>query len=141
MCRTGRWSVCLALLNEEREVNPQMAKEPLVGAGRRADLQAEDLYRLAVTDPLTGCYNRRFFYEVIERELERHRRHGIPLSLLFIDINHFKNVNDSLGHEAGDLVLQSVASLPTRSGSAGPARRSWKWITRLKSRFATILFS
>jgi diguanylate cyclase (GGDEF)-like protein len=99
---------------EERGVHPRMAKETLVGAGRLADLQAEDLYRLAVTDPLTGCYNRRFFYEVIERELERHRRHGIPLSLLFIDINHFKKVNDSLGHEAGDLVLQSVADFLKR---------------------------
>ena len=91
-----------------------MAKEPLVDAGRLSDLLAEDLYRLAVTDPLTGCYNRRFFYEVIERELERHRRYFIPLSLLFIDIDHFKNVNDSLGHEAGDLVLQSVADFLKR---------------------------
>ena len=76
---------------------------------RLTDLQAEDLYRLAVTDPLTGCYNRRFLDEVIDRELGRHRRYGVPLSLLFVDVDQFKAVNDSLGHEGGDHVLQSVA--------------------------------
>ena len=70
---------------------------------------AEALYQLAVTDSLTGCYNRRFFEDVIDRELERHRRYGIPLSVLFVDVDRFKAVNDSLGHEAGDRVLRSIA--------------------------------
>lgn len=83
--------------------------------GRRlADLQVEELYQVAITDPLTGCYNRRFFDEVIDRELATHRRYGVPLSLLFIDVDHFKAVNDSLGHEAGDRVLQSVANFLKR---------------------------
>ena len=91
-----------------------MANEPGSATGRLADLQLDDLYKLAVTDSLTGCYNRRFFDEVVGRELAAHRRYGDPLSLLFIDVDHFKAVNDSLGHEAGDRVLQSVASFLKR---------------------------
>ncbi len=91
-----------------------MPNEPGSATGRLADLQVEELYQLAVTDPLTGCYNRRLFDEVIDRELATHRRYGVPLSLLFIDVDHFKAVNDSLGHEAGDRVLQSIANFLKR---------------------------
>ena len=70
-----------------------------------------DLQAAAVTDPLTGCYNRRFFDEVAERELERHRRHGMPLSLVFIDCDNLKAINDGLGHSAGDEVLRLVADV------------------------------
>ncbi len=91
-----------------------MPNEPGSATGRLADLQLDDLYKLAVTDSLTGCYNRRFFDEIVERELATHRRYGVPVSLLFIDVDHFKAVNDSLGHEAGDRVLQSVASFLKR---------------------------
>jgi diguanylate cyclase (GGDEF)-like protein len=65
----------------------------------------------AVTDPLTGCYNRRFFDEVIERELDRHWHHELPLTLLFIDCNRLKHVNDRFGHSTGDAVLTSVANV------------------------------
>ncbi len=91
-----------------------MPNDPSRATGRLRDLQVEELYRLAVTDPLTGCYNRRFFDEVVERELANHRRYNVPLSVLFIDVDRLKVVNDSLGHEAGDRVLQSVASFLTR---------------------------
>ena len=76
------------------------------------DLEAAqaELRDMVTTDALTGCRNRRFFDEVIGRELERHRRYTIPLSLLFVDINRFKVINDTLGHEAGDRVLQQVAA-------------------------------
>ncbi len=76
------------------------------------DLEAAqaELRDMVTTDALTGCRNRRFFEEVIGRELERHRRYRIPLSLLFVDINRFKVINDTLGHEAGDRVLQQVAA-------------------------------
>jgi diguanylate cyclase (GGDEF)-like protein len=60
---------------------------------------------------LTGCYNRRFFHQIIGRELKRHQRYGLPLSLLFIDIDHFKAINDRLGHDTGDQVIQLVADL------------------------------
>ena len=77
---------------------------------RRLETAQSKLRRLVITDPLTGCRNRRFFDEIIGRELQRHRRHGIPLSLLFVDIDRFKAVNDQLGHEAGDEVLRQVAA-------------------------------
>ena len=71
----------------------------------------EDARRLAITDPLTGCHNRRFFDEVERRETERHRRYGAPLSVVFIDVNHFKRLNDTLGHDRGDAVLWMIGTL------------------------------
>ena len=76
---------------------------------RRLEAAREELLQAAITDPLTGCHNRRFLEQVMDRELKRHARFGLPLALLFIDINRFKAVNDTLGHETGDRVLQYVA--------------------------------
>lgn len=71
----------------------------------------EEVRRLAITDALTGCHNRRFFDEVERREIERHRRYGTQLSVVFIDVNHFKRLNDTLGHERGDAVLWMIGNL------------------------------
>src|SRR4030095_6267136 len=71
----------------------------------------EEIRRLAITDPLTGCHNRRFFDEVERREMERHRRYGVPLSVIFIDENHFKRLNDTLGHHRGDALLWMIGAL------------------------------
>ena len=76
---------------------------------RRLEAAREELLQAAITDPLTGCHNRRFLEQVMDRELQRHERFELPLSLLFIDIDRFKQINDTLGHEAGDRVLQYVA--------------------------------
>lgn len=78
---------------------------------RQLSTTQSELQALAVTDDLTGCYNRRYFQQVIVRELKRHHRYGLPLSLLFIDIDRFKQINDQLGHDTGDQVLQLVADL------------------------------
>jgi diguanylate cyclase (GGDEF)-like protein len=78
-------------------------------ANRRLQETQTKLHGLAITDSLTGCYNRRFFHEVIGRELQRHERYDLPLALLFVDIDQFKMVNDTLGHEAGDRLLEYVA--------------------------------
>jgi diguanylate cyclase (GGDEF)-like protein len=59
----------------------------------------------AITDPLTGVKNRRFFMPVLEKEITRVRRLGRSLSVLMLDIDHFKNVNDTYGHQTGDLVI------------------------------------
>jgi len=80
-------------------------------ANRRLAGANEEVRRLAITDALTGCHNRRFFDEVERRELERHRRYGTPLSVVFIDVNHFKRLNDSLGHDRGDAVLWMIGNL------------------------------
>ena len=77
---------------------------------RRLEHAQGKLRRMVITDPLTGCRNRRFFDEIIGRELQRHRRYDIPLSLLFVDIDRFKAINDTFGHEVGDQVLQQVAA-------------------------------
>ena len=76
---------------------------------RRLEAAREELLQAAITDPLTGCHNRRFLEEVMDRELQRHERFQLPLSLLFIDIDRFKQINDTLGHDAGDRVLQYVS--------------------------------
>ena len=76
---------------------------------RRLEAAREELLQAAITDPLTGCHNRRFLEQVMDRELQRHARFQLPLSLLFIDIDRFKQINDTLGHEAGDRVLQYVS--------------------------------
>jgi diguanylate cyclase (GGDEF)-like protein len=86
----------------------------LRAANRRLEAAQAELRLMVTTDPLTGCGNRRYFDEIIGRELRRHRRYGIPLSLLFVDIDRFKAINDTLGHEAGDRVLQGVASFLIR---------------------------
>ncbi len=82
---------------------------------KRLESAQGELRELVTRDALTGCRNRRFFEDVISREIRRHRRYGIPLSLLFIDVNRFKVINDSLGHEEGDRVLQRVAAFLVRS--------------------------
>jgi len=69
-----------------------------------------ELQRLARIDTLTGLANRRQFDELLERSLARHRRAKRPLALIFLDIDHFKRINDSHGHGAGDAVLKEFAS-------------------------------
>jgi diguanylate cyclase (GGDEF)-like protein len=81
---------------------------------RRLETAQQELQHAATTDPLTGCHNRRFFEQVMDRELQRHARFMLPLSLLFIDIDRFKAINDTLGHDAGDRVLQYVATFLKR---------------------------
>ncbi len=71
----------------------------------------EELRRLATTDSLTGMFNRGHFLELSTREVGRALRYRRPLSLMMIDIDHFKRVNDNYGHDAGDKVLQSFADI------------------------------
>jgi diguanylate cyclase (GGDEF)-like protein len=78
------------------------------------DVEAEYQRRLAhgaLHEPLTGLYNRRHFMDRLGAELAASQRHGRPLSLLLVDVDHFKRVNDTHGHLAGDEVLKAVASV------------------------------
>ncbi len=81
----------------------------------RLEAAREELSHLVTTDALTGCRNRRYFDQVIGREVQRHRRYRIPLSLVFIDVDRFKIINDTFGHEAGDRLLQRVAGFLIRN--------------------------
>ncbi len=73
--------------------------------------RTEILKWLAITDPLTGLYNRRYFMEQLEQEFKRSRRYERDLSLLMIDIDFFKRINDTFGHQTGDLVLRKISSI------------------------------
>jgi len=70
----------------------------------------KNLHRSAVTDPLTGLYNRRLFNENFDKELNRARRYSHPLSLVTLDLHRFKEVNDKYGHPRGDDVLRAAAT-------------------------------
>ena len=73
-------------------------------------LELEERYRLLVDeDPLTGLLNRRGLLRAAERELARAKRHGRPLGLIVLDLDHFKSVNDRFGHDVGDEVLREFA--------------------------------
>ncbi len=67
------------------------------------------LRQQSIVDPLTQLYNRRYMDEVLKRELARSSRNGSPLSVLVLDLDHFKRINDTFGHEAGDAILRKVA--------------------------------
>jgi diguanylate cyclase (GGDEF)-like protein len=76
--------------------------------------QNRDLQRLIITDPLTGLVNRRHLNEKLEREIARHHHTGSPFCLCMIDIDHFKSINDTLGHSAGDQALVLLAEWLTQ---------------------------
>ncbi|MBF0255276.1 MAG: diguanylate cyclase [Gammaproteobacteria bacterium] len=79
----------------------------------------ERLKHLAERDPLTGLYNRRYFTEELGRAQQRVKRGGSPIALLFIDLDNFKYVNDTLGHPAGDQVLLDVTGIFKERARAG----------------------
>jgi diguanylate cyclase (GGDEF)-like protein/PAS domain S-box-containing protein len=86
----------------------------LVDISERKRLE-EDLVRQATTDPLTGISNRRYFMTLFESEFVRASRTAHPLTLLMLDIDHFKLVNDNYGHDVGDLAIKSLADICTQS--------------------------
>lgn len=82
----------------------------LAKAHRELARRAAEVERLTFTDALTGLPNRRAFDQELEQEIERSARYGEPLSLLVVDLDHFKRVNDRFGHTVGDEVLKAVAA-------------------------------
>ncbi len=86
---------------------------------RQRNKQMEELLAkvelLAITDPLTGLFNRRHFEVILKQELTERKRYKYDIACLMIDIDHFKRINDSYGHEAGDLVLRDTAQLLKQS--------------------------
>jgi diguanylate cyclase (GGDEF)-like protein len=87
------------LIDELRHANAELARS------------RDEMRAMAVTDSLTGCYNRRFLSDVERHELEQHRRFDMPLSLLFVDCDRFKAINDTRGHETGDRVLRTIGDV------------------------------
>lgn len=93
--------------------------KPLRAVGVHQDISERksmeaSLLHLATSDPLTGLWNRRHFTEVVNGELGRVRRHGVQAGLMLLDLDHFKRINDTRGHAAGDEVLRHFAGIVSR---------------------------
>lgn len=84
---------------------------PVLAGFLRLGENCRRLKELSQTDPLTGLYNRRHLLISLEQEMERTRRSGLATSLIMMDLDHFKRVNDTYGHQFGDAVLCRVADL------------------------------
>lgn len=90
---------------------------------KTADLKKKNaqLRRITLIDPLTNTFNRRFFFQKLEEEFARHQRYQEPISVLAIDVDNLKPVNDSFGHLAGDLVIKGVVQALKGIGRRGDA--------------------
>ena len=111
--------VARTILGITRNVSERKAAEDVLReTNRQLQVKIAEIERLqealqqqAVRDGLTGLYNRRYLDETLERELARARREGQTLSLVMLDIDHFKRINDNYGHQAGDEVLKSLSAI------------------------------
>jgi len=93
------------------KITIQDQSDRLYKALSEVEQQREKAQRLSLLDPLTGLPNRRHFFSVLERELDKSFTSGQELSLMLVDIDNFKEVNDRLGHVAGDQILALVAGI------------------------------
>jgi len=90
-----------SLLEEQQQLKEEIQKRVIL---------EKELSNMAHTDSLTGCFNRHYFWERSQQELDRSRRYGITHCLAVLDIDHFKIINDTYGHPTGDAVLQVLTS-------------------------------
>jgi diguanylate cyclase (GGDEF)-like protein len=113
-------------VNAERIARQVLAEGDRIGLGHAVELRfgftdvdeearLRQLYESSVLDGLTGAFNRKHFNERIHGEIAYARRHATPLSLILFDLDHFKRINDTLGHLGGDHVLRSIAGLVKRT--------------------------
>ena len=98
--------------NDDRRLMELISAE--IGGPLRMSTLIAEARHLAATDALTGLMNRRAFLEAVDRERSRAARHTLPISLLMLDVDHFKQVNDTKGHDAGDVVLRGIAAVLLR---------------------------
>lgn len=107
----GALSLLVSILLWRRYVQAELLQRALAETNQQLERQRAELETLATRDPLTGLLNRREFVRLAEEELVRARRLHGALSLLMIDLDHFKAINDRFGHPTGDEVLRHVAEL------------------------------
>jgi diguanylate cyclase (GGDEF)-like protein len=86
-------------------------REKLSDANKALLETNKELHHLSITDGLTGLLNRKHISDQLDREISRYKRYGYPVSILMLDIDYFKNVNDTYGHQTGDLVMRRLADL------------------------------
>lgn len=103
-------------------ISPDLYEGKIIGyTAVRYDITDKKIIEeMAITDSMTGLYNRRHYVQVMEQEINRAKRHGTTLALIMIDVDYFKHYNDTYGHQAGDEILSQVAqilkSYTSRSG-------------------------
>ena len=93
------------------DVEADARPDSITMVGRAYNRVASQLAALVLTDPLSGCHNRRGFDQQLEREISRATRHGTHLALIALDVDAFKAINDNHGHLAGDAVIREVGAL------------------------------
>lgn len=96
---------------KEIEERTRVLERMVAEKTRELQKKNSELAYRAITDSLTGLYNRMKTEQVLRQEIQRVRRHTVPLSVILMDIDHFKRINDTLGHGVGDSVLTDVANL------------------------------
>lgn len=121
----ARWSFRrLTNRSRERELTVRHRIESLERENAELRSAMEQARQYAEHDGLTGLWNHRMILERLRQEVNRSSRDGTPLTVIMVDLDHFKNVNDTFGHAAGDVVLKEIAAIFQRSV------RSYDWVGR-----------
>ncbi len=112
------------------QVVPRVVENSLICAGAIVATVyvvavARELVTAARVDSLTGLYNRRYVLEALGKEVLRSQRHGLQFSLVFIDVNNFRRVNNALGHMQGDTVLECVSKVITTTSRGSDLASRW----------------
>lgn len=105
--------------SQEYDVGADRWPDAITAVGHAYNRVRARLQNMVLTDPLTGCLNRRGFDQALGREIARSTRAGRELALLAIDLDHFKQLNDRCGHLAGDAILRALGTLLQQSARAG----------------------
>ena len=117
--------VALVLLFTGQVILQHMSFRRLQRELAEQQIQAEVFRRLAMFDPLTGLYNRRYAEQRLKAEISRSERKGLALIVVLIDVNDFKQINDTYGHQSGDTVLKECAKLLNHATRGSDLAARW----------------
>lgn len=117
--------VALVLIFTLHMIYQQVRLQRVQGEMAEQQIEAEVFRRLALFDPLTGLYNRRFAEQRLKAEIARSERQGLSMIVALLDLNDFKKINDGYGHQAGDLVLKEFAKCLTSSTRGSDLAVRW----------------
>jgi two-component system, cell cycle response regulator len=105
-----KWRKLVHELNDRNE-DLELRNKELTLMQEELYVANQKLEQLATTDPLTGCYNRRYLFQMLEHDLAMEHRYRVPFSIILFDVDHFKQINDTFGHHRGDEVLKHTTSI------------------------------